>query len=102
MNSLPDRRASNFPEALKQAREAKNMTQAELAKAVGIHAVMPGRYENRAHSEFTAPSQKTWEKLNKVLTSDEEFDTNPLKEFSVDQLVEEIKRRGATAVQISF
>lgn len=102
MNSLPDRLANNFPEALKIARKAKNLSQAALAKAVGIHEVMPGRYENKNHGEFTAPSQKTWEKLNEVLTSGVEIDTNPLKDFSLDQLVDEIKRRGATSVQISF
>lgn len=102
MNTLPDRNSENFPEALKAARAAKNLSYSDLAKAVGIHAVMPSRYENRSHKDFTAPSQRTWEKLNLVLTTDHEHEVNPLQIYSLDQLVDEIKRRGATAVQISF
>lgn len=102
MKSLPDRNSDEFPEVLKSARIAKKLSYSELAKAVGIHAVMPSRYENREHKDFTAPSQKTWEKLNYVLTSKDLVEINPLGDFSLDQLVDEIKRRGATSVQISF
>lgn len=102
MNALPERNAENFPEVLKAARIAKNLSYSELAKAVGIHAVMPSRYENREHQDFTAPSQKTWEKLNYVLTSEGDVELSPLSSFSLDQLVDEIKRRGATSVQIAF
>jgi len=101
MNSLPDRHSDAFPEALKQAREAKNMSYSELARAIGISVVMPSRYENRDNALFSTPSQDTWLKLNDFLTSDKEF-MNPLKNFSMDELIEELKRRGATSVQISF
>lgn len=100
MKALPDRNSDNFPEALKAARKAKNLSYSDLAKAVGIHVVMPSRYENRDHQDFTAPSQKTWEKLNSFLTVEEaEF---PLAGIPIEQLIEEIKRRGVNAVQLSF
>lgn len=101
MTSLPDRNSAEFPEALKKAREAKNLSYSELARAIGISVVMPSRYENRDNALFSTPSQDTWRKLNEFLTSDE-VNINLLKNFSLDELVEEIKRRGATAVQISF
>lgn len=102
MPSLPERHSSAFPEALKEARESKNLNYSELARAIGISPVMPSRYENKEHSLFAIPSQETWIKLNEFLTSDTEVDLNPLRNFSLDQFVEEIKRRGATAVNISF
>lgn len=101
MNSLPDRNSVDFPEALKRAREAKNMSYSELARAIGISVVMPSRYENRDNALFSTPSQETWRKLNDFLTSGE-TSLNSLQVFSLDELVDEIKRRGATAVQISF
>lgn len=101
MKALPDRNADNFPEALKAARQAKNLTYSDLAKAIGIHVVMPSRYENRDHQDFTAPSQKTWEKLNSFLTSEDSMEY-PLAEIPMEQLIEEIKRRAATAVQLTF
>jgi len=101
MNSLPDRHSDAFPEALKKARESKHMSYSELARAVGISVVMPSRYENRDNALFSTPSHDTWKKLNDFLTSDEDV-VSPLKSFSMDELVEELKRRGATSVQVSF
>ena len=101
MTSLPDRNSAQFPVALKKAREAKNMSYSELARAVGISVVMPSRYENQDNALFSTPSQETWRKLNDFLTSDVKA-VNALQDFSLDELVEEIKRRGATSVQVSF
>ena len=98
MNLLPDRNAENFPEALKAARQAKSLSYSDLAKAIGIHVVMPSRYENRDHQEFTAPSQKTWEKLNSFFTGNDVLE-HPLAEIPLEQLIEEVKRRGAISVQ---
>ncbi len=101
MTSLPDRNSVEFPAALKKAREAKNMSYSEIARAIGISVVMPSRYENQDNALFSTPSQETWRKLNDFLTSDAK-PANALQDFSLDKLVDEIKRRGATSVQISF
>ncbi len=110
MNQLPDPKNGDFPEALKAARESKNLTYSELARAIGISVVMPSRYEKRDHSLFSVPSLDTWRKLNKFFYGDskDEFsstkviDSDGLSHFSVDELVGELKKRGATAVQITF
>ena len=106
--SLPDREDPAFPAALKAAREARNLSYSDLARAIGISTVMPSRYENPDHSLFGTPSKDTWRKLNDFLSSPTKFQestngkTQPLSAYSVDELISEIKRRGATSVQISF
>ena len=106
--SLPDREAKDFPAALKSAREARNLSYSDLARAIGISTVMPSRYENPEHSLFCTPSQDTWKKLNEFFsgsTNTQELTggkDHPLSTYSVDELIAEIKRRGATSVQISF
>lgn len=106
--SLPERNHPTFPAALKAAREARNLSYSDLARAIDISTVMPSRYENREHSYFGAPSLDTWRKLNDFLTSPTQIKelthekANPLSAYSVDELVAEIKRRGATSVQIGF
>lgn len=106
--SLPDRENPTFPAALKAAREARNLSYSNLARAIGISTVMPSRYENPNHSLFGAPSQDTWRKLDEFFaspTKTQEFaagKTQSLSAYSVDELIAEIKQRGAIAVQISF
>ena len=80
MNALPDRQSPFFPDALKQARVAKNLSYSELARSVGISTVMPSRYENKGHSLFAMPSQETWKKLNEFFSSVEKR----WKQVSVD------------------
>jgi transcriptional regulator with XRE-family HTH domain len=106
--SLPDRENPAFPAALKAARHARKLSYSDLARAIGISTVMPSRYENPSHSLFGAPSRDTWIKLNEFFaspTSTQEAaagKAQPLSAYSVDELVAEIKRRGASSVQISF
>jgi hypothetical protein len=64
---LPDVSAPDFRSALKDARLAAGLTYGELARLVGVHAVMPSRYENATHSNATLPSMETWQRLNAVL-----------------------------------
>ena len=72
--------------------------------------MMPSRYERRDHSLFSSPSLDTWRKLNEFFYGDEKDENSSskvsgadgLSNFSVDELVGELKRRGATAVQITF
>ena len=105
---LPDREDPTFPAALKSAREARNISYSDLARAIGISTVIHSRYENPDHSLFGTPSQDTWRKLNEFFESStipQESVTgkkSPLSPYSVDELIAEIKRRGASSVQISF
>lgn len=67
---LPEVTAPDFRSALQEARLAANLSYSELARLVGVHAVMPSRYEKASHSNATLPSKETWQKLNAVLFSD--------------------------------
>jgi transcriptional regulator with XRE-family HTH domain len=105
MNSLPPPDSADFPHALKTAREAKNLSYSELARAIGISVVMPSRYENPEHSLFSRPSKETWKKINSFFYATEKVEPqgdNGLGELTVDQLVAELKKRGATSVQLTF
>lgn len=105
---LPKPTDNSFPEALKAAREAKKLSFKQLAELVCISQVMPSRYENRDHSNFGPPSEKTWKKLDAVLSDDQadEFSSPTssaiLKNFSVEEIIIELKSRGAKTVQIEF
>ncbi|MEI6708565.1 MAG: helix-turn-helix transcriptional regulator [Methylococcales bacterium] len=108
---LPQRTDKNFPSALKLARESKGLTYTQLAKLLDISPVMPSRYENEAHSSFCTPRQDTWEKLNTVLFSEVQTNSNLVKEHderiyldeaSVEEIIHELKSRGITNVNISF
>lgn len=114
VKQLPKVTDPNFRAALKEAREAANLSYRELAKRAGIHEVMPSRYENAEHSNTTLPSLKTWEKLNEVLFANYNGlegagahippvpDEPLLMDASTDEIVAELKRRGATSVSISW
>ncbi|ABE35824.1 helix-turn-helix family protein [Paraburkholderia xenovorans LB400] len=119
---LPKVTDPNFRTALKEARLAANLSFRELAKRVGIHEVMPSRYENAEHSNATFPGLKTWEKLNGVLFPDSppvaNVDSPPtatatyasetlpnarlLRDAPIDEIVAELKRRGAASVSINW
>ncbi|WP_244146628.1 helix-turn-helix transcriptional regulator [Paraburkholderia sp. BCC1876] len=67
LTRLPEVTAPDFRSALQEARLATGLTYRELARLVGVHAVMPSRYENATNSNATLPSKETWQKLNAVL-----------------------------------
>ncbi|MFT6777972.1 MAG: transcriptional regulator with XRE-family HTH domain [Paraglaciecola sp.] len=105
---LPRPTSPEFPDALKAARESKDLNFTQLARLCSISPVMPSRYEDRQHSSFGPPSDKTWEKLNQVL-----FDTDPLtstdsnkdkrlNEASIEELTQALKNRGAMTVTITL
>lgn len=102
--SLPDREDPSFPAALKAAREARNLSYSDLARAIGISTVMPSRYENPEHSLFGAPSQDTWRKLNEFFSDSTKIQEltggqdHPLSTYPVEELIAELKRRGATSI----
>lgn len=109
---LPGVSDPNFRRALREARVAAGLSFSELARRAGIHPVMPARYEDAAHSNATLPSLKTWEKLNEALfpvegrqpdtTRQGNTDGLSLRSAGVDEIVAELKRRGAISVTINW
>ena len=80
---------------------------------------MPKRYEDASDRYATLPNASTWNKLNAVLfpvaaaTSAAKAvhvpaappgtqGTGPLAEASIEEIVSELKRRGATSVVINW
>ncbi|MGH8379260.1 helix-turn-helix domain-containing protein [Pseudomonas sp.] len=109
--SLPHPTSPKFPAALKAAREAMGLSYTEVAKAISINPAMPSRYENPDHSCFCAPRESTWEKLDALL-SGRNLDLHKNKvvstedvslgEATVEQIIHELKVRGATSVTINY
>jgi len=105
---LPNPKHKTFPEALRNARKAAGMTQAELSIAADISNVMAGRYERGMHS----PEMSTWAKLNKALFPQvneseleaiiqDDFTEIALGEASVEEIIEELKKRGFAKVTLA-
>lgn len=103
---LPESNSPKFPKALKNARESKGLSYTQLAKLCGISPVMPARYEDTKNSNFASPSRKTWEKLDQVLSDDSIEPSNVsyklLAEASVEELIQALKDKGATSVNLVF
>lgn len=112
MSRLPNVTDPHFRQSLKAARIAAGLSYSELARRAGIHPVMPARYEDKGHSNATLPSLKTWEKLNDALfpkDAETTLGTEPLSNngpqlrgAAIDEIVAELKRRGATSVTINW
>ncbi|GEM_PF-805950 len=123
IKQLPKVTDPNFRAALRDARLEAGLSYRELAKRAGIHEVMPSRYENADHSNSTLPSLQTWEKLNEVLFADSisltdiakspapanaeaqmarPSDALLLRDAPIDEIVAELKRRGAASVSINW
>lgn len=117
MNSLPPVTDPSFREQLRAAREARGLSQYALAKLAGIAGVMPKRYEDASDRYATLPNNATWNKLNAVLFgSDQEqaahqarahgsvpdSQLNTLAEASIEEIVAELKRRGASSIVINW
>lgn len=104
MLPLPD--SKEFPQALKEARLAKGLSRAALARLAGIHPVMPRRYEEPDCGEFARPSASTYQALLRVLSNKEGLAVDvpsavSLQEASLEQIVNELRTRGVT-VSLSF
>ncbi|WP_207936384.1 helix-turn-helix transcriptional regulator [Pseudomonas sp. 51_B] len=109
--SLPHPNSPEFAPALKAAREAMGLSYTELAKAVGINPAMPSRYENNDHSCACAPRDSTWQKLNALFSGRATDSLNSkitqaedvsLAESTVEQIIQELKARGASSVTINY
>ena len=103
-NSLPRKDDPSFRETLKAERESRGMTQYALAKAAGIAPVMIARYEDQHHKYATLPSVPSWIKLNEVLFEIEPVVTSavPLSSATTEEIISELKQRGATTVVITW
>lgn len=102
---LPDRLDPSFPDALKQAREERQMSLTDLAQAAGISSTMPGRYENRNSALFTVPSLDTWKNLNLALFPEEALGftvKDKDSQLSIEQLIEQLKAKGAKKINLEF
>jgi transcriptional regulator with XRE-family HTH domain len=111
LKQLPPVTDGSFREVLRKARKDAGLSYSELARRAGIHPVMPARYEDKAHSNATLPSLKTWEKLNLALFGAGKTETpqkggatvdRPLRDAAIDEIVAELKRRGAMSVTINW
>lgn len=118
MNSLPPVTDPTFREKLREAREARGLSQYALAKLAGIAGVMPKRYEDASDRYATLPNAATLNKLNAVLFgSTQEQAEGPrhdagvsskaqpgslLVDASIEAIVAELKRRGASSVIINW
>ena len=108
LRTEPNPKSSNFRSALRNARKDAGLTLTELADAAGISNVMPGRYE-RGESQ---PTMGTWQELNKALfeVDDEEVEAEAkkqeigesLSDSSIEQILEELKSRGFSTVNLSY
>ncbi|ESK34674.1 hypothetical protein P256_02616 [Acinetobacter nectaris CIP 110549] len=100
-----ERTTVDFSKELKNEREKRNLTHADVAKAIDIHAGMIGRYEKDKEDQYAAhPSQLTWRKLNEFFfPNSQKTEKISLSQFSIEEIVEELKeQRGATSVSIVF
>lgn len=101
---LPNPKSENFPSQLRRERKGADLTLTQLAEAAEISNVMPGRYERGE----AVPTMQTWQKLNEALFGEEvEVDEIPsfdssLETATIEALVEELKNRGATKVNVIF
>jgi transcriptional regulator with XRE-family HTH domain len=96
---LPQRNDQKLAAVIRERRLALNMTQAGLASKAKISGLMVGRYERGG----SVPSAQTWEMLNSALYPGTSRDVSPgLRELSTDDLIAELKRRGASSVTVSW
>lgn len=87
-----DRLSANFNQEFRKNRLDRNLTQSELAIKLGISSVMVQRYESNGR-----PSPKTLDIINNFFSSfdiNEQHESNPLKKYSLDELIYEIQQRG--------
>lgn len=112
---LPSRKDNEFPAALREARESKNLNYAEFARLVGITQKNIPKYEKdritTPSKERSIPTQKTWEKINTVLYGKVQDITDLTKEHderiyldkaSVEEIIHELKSRGVANVNVNI
>lgn len=103
--------SNSLPEDIKEARKAKGLSQSQLAAMAGIDASNISKYENRDHVQHGRPRAETLRALNAALfdaVGDSPSHDLPVAGFlaitraSTDQLIQELKRRGAISVTVTW
>lgn len=95
---LPHPTSNDFPAAMKARREQLGLSRAELAQRAKIHSVMPRRYEEPDCGEFARPRHVTYLAICKALDcvpEQQEEDGVLLKNASLEQIIAEVRSRGA-------
>ena len=88
--------ASDFHIALREKRKALNLTQNQLADALGISSVMTQRYEmDRAKDNSARPGPETMKKIEAFFAQPAAvLNKRILEDFTLDQLLDEVRQRG--------
>jgi transcriptional regulator with XRE-family HTH domain len=88
--------SADFHTALRDMRKARNLTQTQLADALGISSVMTQRYEMDLTKKNSArPGPDTMKKIEAFFAAPTSaLNKRPLQDFSLDQMIEEIRHRG--------
>jgi len=88
--------SSDFHTVLRDLRKARNLTQNQLADALGISSVMTQRYEMDLSKKNSArPSPDTMKKIEAFFAAPiSSLNKRPLQDFSLDQLIDEVRQRG--------
>ena len=94
--TLLNPQAENFHIVLRDKRNALNLTQNQLADALGISSVMTQRYEmERSKKNSARPGPETMKKIEAFFAQPTEaLNKRPLQDFSLDQLLDEVRQRG--------
>lgn len=88
--------APDFHLVLRDKRKALNLTQTQLADALGISSVMTQRYEMDLSKKNSArPGPDTMKKIEAFFAAPTPaVSKRPLQDFSLDLLLEEVRHRG--------
>lgn len=88
--------ADDFHIVLRNKRNALNLTQNQLAAALGISSVMTQRYEMaRTKKNSARPGPETMKKIESFFAQPAQaLNKRPLEDFSLDQLLDEVRQRG--------
>ncbi|MDH0133510.1 helix-turn-helix transcriptional regulator [Pseudomonas asiatica] len=88
--------SSDFHIVLREMRKARNLTQNQLADALGISSVMTQRYEMESAKKNSArPGPDTMKKIEAFFAAPEStLVKRPLQDYSLDQLIDEVRHRG--------
>jgi transcriptional regulator with XRE-family HTH domain len=88
--------SSDFHIVLRDKRKALNLTQNQLADALGISSVMTQRYEMDGTKKNRArPGPDTMKKIEAFFAAPTQaLNKRPLQDFSLDQLLDEVRHRG--------
>ena len=88
--------SDDFHIVLRDKRNALKLTQNQLADALGISSVMTQRYEmERTKKNSARPGPETMKKIEAFFAQPTKtVNKRTLEDFSLDQLLDEVRQRG--------